>query len=90
MLGHSSGSFAGSDFGHPLFAIFCVGVALGGVSYGIVSFIEANVRVKRKEDLNTCKTTVYLTAACIFLSWGCIFLGQAAPIFRPEFEDPKP
>lgn len=74
---------------HPVVFVVLVGLAVGGLSHLLWLSLAARTRFKTVGDQQVVMYSVYLTAACAFLAWACIFLGQASPMVKPQPATPS-
>ncbi|KAI5189930.1 V-type H+-transporting ATPase subunit e [Nematocida sp. AWRm77] len=68
---------------HPVLFVLLMGIIVGCVSHIAWTSIALRARFKTAGDRQVVMYSVYLTAACGFLAWACIFLGQVSPMLTP-------
>ncbi|OAG29210.1 hypothetical protein NEDG_01283 [Nematocida displodere] len=69
---------------HPFIYLLLVLTIILILAYMVWTHVLGHLRFKTEGDRQVTMVTVYLTAICGFIAWGCVFLSQATPILPLE------
>ncbi|KAH9385607.1 uncharacterized protein NEMAJ01_0503 [Nematocida major] len=69
---------------HPvLFVLLVLFLCIVATKMACV-LIRSNYKIKSQATDEVITISAYTTAACLFLSWACFYLGQATPMMHPH------